>query len=94
MSIAKVTNDYDNITSSNYTDYDNITSNNCTNKDHNVEIILPLITIIPSVLSFIFLISLMVYIIIKPSFNKKNNIINGQNFIPNSSCLLCYNRTK
>ena len=71
MYIANVTNDYDNITSSNYTDFDNITSNDCTNNDNNIEIMIPLITIIPSVLSFICLISLMVNTIIKPLFKKK-----------------------
>ena len=71
MFIANFTNDYDNITSSNYTDCDNITSNDCTNSENNIEIKIPLITIIPSVLSFICLISLMVYTTIKPLFNKK-----------------------
>ena len=71
MYIANVTIDYDKITSSNYTDYDNITSKNCTNNDKNIEIVIPLLTIIPSVLSIICLISLIVYTLIKPLFNKK-----------------------
>ena len=41
----------------NITDYDNMTDvhnkNNCTNKDNNIEIIIPLITIIPSGMSLI-----------------------------------------
>ena len=44
--------------------------NNCTNNDNNIEIIIPLFTIIPCSLSFICLISLMVYTLIKPLFNK------------------------
>ena len=63
--------DYGNITSTNHTDYDNITSNNCTNSENNIEIIIPLFTIIPCGLSLICLISLMVYTLIKPSFNKQ-----------------------
>ena len=45
--------------------------NNCTNNDNNIEIIIPIITIIPCSLSFICLISLMVYTLIKPLINKK-----------------------
>ena len=41
-------------------------NNNCTNNDNNIEIILPLFTIIPCGLSFICLISLMVYTLVKP----------------------------
>ena len=50
MHITNVTNDYDNICSSNNTDYDNMTLCNCTNNDNNddnIEIIIPLLTIIP-----------------------------------------------
>ena len=71
MYIANVINDYDNITSSTFTEYDNITSNVCTDSENIIETIIPTITIIPSVLSFICLISLMVYTLIKPLFNKK-----------------------
>ena len=73
MYITNVT-DFDNITSSNYSDYDNITdTNNCTINDNNnnIEIIIPLFTIIPCGMSLICLISLMVYTLIKPLFNKK-----------------------
>ena len=59
----------------NITDYDNMTddynNNNCTNNDNNIEIIIPLITIIPCGWSLICLISLMVYTLIKPLFNNK-----------------------
>ena len=61
MYIANVTDDYDNIT-----EYDNITSTNCTNNDNNIEIIIPLFTIIPCGMSLICLISLMVYTLVKP----------------------------
>ena len=46
-------------------------NNNCTNNDNNIEIIIPLITIIPCGISLICLISLMVYTLIKPLFSKK-----------------------
>ena len=60
----------------NITDYDNMTdaynNNNCTNNDNtNIEIVIPLITIIPCGMSPICLISRMVYTLIKPLFNKK-----------------------
>ena len=42
MHITNITNDYDIIT-----DYDNMVSTNCTNNDNNIEIIIPLFTIIP-----------------------------------------------
>ena len=56
MHITNITNDYDNIT-----DYDNMVSTNCTNNENNVEIVIPLITIIPCGMSLICLISLMAY---------------------------------
>ena len=54
-------------------DNDNITLYNCTNNenDSNIEIVIPLITRFPCGLSLICLISLMVYTLIKPLFNKK-----------------------
>ena len=63
----------------NVTSYDNITdeyintlsiNNNCTNNDNNIDIVIPLITIIPCGLSFLCLISLMVYTLIKPLIRK------------------------
>ena len=62
MTVINTTDDYDNIT-----EYDNTTDiNNC-----NIDIIIPLITIIPCGLSFLCLISLMIYTLIKPLLNKK-----------------------
>ena len=52
-------------------DYDNISLCNCTNNDNNIEIVIPLITIIPCGLQLICLISLMVYTLIKPLLNNK-----------------------
>ena len=81
MYITNVTNDYDNITSSNFRDYDNITSSNdnsilcnCTNNnnnDNNIEIKVPLFTLIPCAMSLSCLISLLVYTLLKRFFNKK-----------------------
>ena len=62
MNIINVT-DLDNIT-----EYDNTTDTN----DCNIDIIIPaLLFTIPYGLSFICLMSLMVYTLIKPLFNKK-----------------------
>ena len=62
MNIINVT-DLDNIT-----EYDNTTDTN----DCNIDIIIPaLLFSIPCGLSFICLMSLMVYTLIKPLFNKK-----------------------
>ena len=63
MYITNIADDYDNIT-----EYDNTTdTNNC-----NFDIIIPaLIFTIPCGLSFSCLMSLMVYTLIKPLFNKK-----------------------
>ena len=52
-------------------DYDNISLCNCTNNDNHIEILSPLITILPCGLSLICLISLMVYTLVKPLFNNK-----------------------
>ena len=62
MCITKITDDYDDTLSIN---------NNCTNNDIKIEIILPLLTIIPCGMSLICLISFMVYTLIRPLFNKK-----------------------
>ena len=63
MNITNITNDYDNIA-----EYDNTTdTNNC-----NIDIIIPaLLFTIPCGLSFLCLISLMVYTLVKPLINKK-----------------------
>ena len=72
MNITNVT-DYDNITPSNYTDYDNTTLCNCTiNENINIDIIISSILLtIPCGLSFLCLMSLMLYTLIKPLFNNK-----------------------
>ena len=56
--------------------YDNITdlsfTNNCTNNEKNIDIIVPTFLLTkPCGLSFLCLMSLMVYTIIKPLFNIK-----------------------
>ena len=63
MNITNITDDYDNIA-----EYDNTTDkNNC-----NIDIILPaLLFAIPCGLSFLCLISLMAYTLIKPLIRKK-----------------------
>ena len=66
MNIINVT-DLDNIT-----DYDDTSSCNCTDSENDIDIIIPaLLFTIPYGLSFICLLSLMVYTLIKPLFNKK-----------------------
>ena len=62
MYITNIIDDYDDTLSIN---------NNCTSNDNNIEIILPLFTIIPCGMSLICSISLMVYILIKPLFDEK-----------------------
>ena len=62
MYVTNITNDY-NIMTNDYND------NNCTNNKHIIEIVIPLITIVPCGLSLIFLIHLMAYTLIKPLFN-------------------------
>ena len=74
MNITNVT-DFDNIT-----DYDNVTStnttiSNCTINENDIDIIIPaLLFSIPCGLSFLCLMSLMVYTLIKPLFNKKSTL--------------------
>ena len=62
MYITNITDDYNDTIS---------IINKCTNDDNNIEIIIPLITIIPCSLPILCLMSLMVYTLIKPLFNKK-----------------------
>ena len=53
-------------------DYDNMTLCNCTNNKNDIDIIIPaLLFTIPCGLSFLCLMSLMVYTLLKPLFNKK-----------------------
>ena len=66
MNIINVT-DLDNIT-----DYDDKSPCNCTDSEYNIDIIIPvLLFLIPCGLSFLCLISLMIYTLIKPLLNKK-----------------------
>ena len=69
MYVTNVTNDYDNITN----DYDNISSlSNCTDSEFNIDIIIPsLLLTIPCGLSFLCLLSPVVYFLIKHLFNNK-----------------------
>ena len=69
MDIINVT-DYDNITN-----YDNITSLcNYTNNENHIDIIIPaLLFTIPCGLSFLCLMSLMVYTLVKPLINKNKS---------------------
>ena len=65
----------------NVTDYDNMTddyndslsiNNNCTINENGIDIIIPtLLLAIPCGLSFLCLMSLMVYTLVKPLFNNK-----------------------
>ena len=72
MYIANVTNDYDYITSSNYTDYDIMTLTNFTNNENNIDIIIPtLLLTIPCGLSLLCLMSLVVFTLIRIFFNNK-----------------------
>ena len=67
MYITNITDDFNDTLSVN---------NNCTNNENtNIEIVIPLLTIIPCAISLICLISIMVYTLIKPLINKKNLII-------------------
>ena len=53
-------------------DYDNMTLCNCTNNENDIDIIIPALSFtIPCGLSFLCLISLMLYTLIKPLFNSK-----------------------
>ena len=66
MNIINIT-DLDNIT-----DYDDKSSYNCTDSEYKIDIVIPaLLFTNPCGLSFLCLISLMVYTIIKPLFKKK-----------------------
>ena len=62
MYITKNTDDYNDTLSLNI---------NCTNSENKIETIISLITIIPCSLSFICLISLMIYVLIKPLITNK-----------------------
>ena len=62
MYMTNITDDYDNITD----------TKNCTDNENNIDIIIPaLLFTIPCGLSFLCLMSLMIYTLIKPLFNNK-----------------------
>ena len=63
MNISNITDTID--------DYNNTLTSNCTDNDNIIELVTPLITIVPCGMSLICLISFMVYTLIKPLFNKK-----------------------
>ena len=50
---------------------DTLSIKNCTDNGNKVEIIIPLISIIPCGMSFMCLISLMLYTLVKPIMGKK-----------------------
>ena len=72
MYVTNITDEYDNITSGNYTEYDNLTLSNCKFTENDIDISVPKLSLtIPCGLSFLCLLSLMVYTLIKPFFNNK-----------------------
>ena len=77
MNVTDINDEYDNITTNNYAniikDYDNTSSlSNWTDGEYKIDIFIPsLLLILPCTLSFLCLISLMVYALIKPLINNK-----------------------
>ena len=76
MYVVNVIDDYNNITIDNCTDilngYDNNTISICTNNESDTDKIIPsLLLTIPCGLSFLCMLSLMVYTSIKPLLNNK-----------------------
>ena len=72
MYISNFTVDYNATLTTNITnDCNDTLSSNSTNSENNIEIILPLFTIIPCGMSLISLLSLMVYTLIELLFNNK-----------------------
>ena len=76
MYVTNVTDEYINNTVNNYTgiinDYDFITLPNCTYNENNIHIKIPtLLLTTPCRLSILFLVSLMVYTLVKRLFNNK-----------------------
>ena len=66
MHVTSITDGYDNITST------IMTVSNCTNNENNIDTIIPtLLFTIPCGLSFLCLMSLMVYTLIEPLMNKR-----------------------
>ena len=81
MYITNITDDYNDTLSIN---------SNCTNNDNIIDIVIPLITIIPCGMSLICLISLTVYTWIKPLMRKKTKYSlindNGEKTLTHTSC--------
>ena len=72
MYVTKFTDDFDNNTSSKYTEYDIMTFSNCTYKENNIHIIIPTLLLTkPCGLSFLCLMSLLIYTLLKLLFNNK-----------------------
>ena len=72
MYISNITDDYNDTITTNITNgYNETLSSNCTNSENNMEIVIPLFTIIPCGMSLVCLISLMVYTLIKTLMRKK-----------------------
>ena len=72
MYISNITDDYNDTLTTNITNgYNDTLSSNCTKYDNNIEIIIPLVIIIPCGMSLICLICLMVYTLVKPLINIK-----------------------
>ena len=75
----------------NVTDYGNITPTNCTDNEYNIDILIPTLLFTKLYgLSFLCFLSLIVYTLIIPLFNKKKKI--EKNFIPKSSSAMYHNR--
>ena len=64
------TSDFEKITDTNTTNDYNITDN-CTINENNIDILIPTLLTIPGGISFVCLISLMVYTLIKPLIKNK-----------------------
>ena len=71
MNVTNITNDYDNITTSNYSDHDNMTLCNCTNNENDIDIIILALLFNTPCGFFVCLISLMVYTLVKALKNKR-----------------------
>ena len=70
MYVINITDDYDIITSSNFTGYD-ISSAKCTNNENNFDITIPALLLLPCGLKILWSSSIMVYTLIKPFFKNE-----------------------
>ena len=85
MYITNITDDYNDTLSLNI---------NCTNSENNIEIVISLITIIPSGMSLICLISLMAYTLVKLYITKNKNTYNYSNIYTYYSYMSTCNYTR